>query len=75
MNRDVATETPVESLSVGEVASLVGVSVRTLMSYLQEQGEEMLQAVQDLKYNDEILEIPATPRPIRVHLVSKTIQQ
>ena len=42
---------------------------------IKEQGEEMLQAVQDLKYNDEILEIPATPRPIRVHLVSKTIQQ
>ena len=39
------------------------------------QGEGVLQAIQDLKYNDEILEIPATPRPIRVHLVSKTIQQ
>ena len=35
----------------------------------------MKQAVQDLKFNDAILEIPATPRPIRVHLVSKTIQQ
>ena len=42
---------------------------------IKEQGEDMLQAIQDLKYNDMILEIPATPRPIRVHLVSKTIQQ
>lgn len=33
-----------------------------------------LQAIKDLKYNDEILEIPATPRPIRIHLQSKTIQ-
>ena len=33
------------------------------------------QAVQDLKFNDAVLEIPATPRPIRVHLLSKTIQQ
>lgn len=33
MNRDVATETPVESLSVGAVANLVGVSVRTLHHY------------------------------------------
>lgn len=36
---------------------------------------ELIQAIQDLKYNDEILEIPATPRPIRIHLQSKTIQQ
>ena len=36
---------------------------------------ELIQAIQDLKYNDEILELPATPRPIRIHLQSKTIQQ
>ena len=42
---------------------------------MKEQGAHMLQALQDLKFNDMILEIPATPRPIRVHLVSKTIQQ
>lgn len=36
---------------------------------------ELIQAIQDLKYNDEILEIPATPRPIKIHLQSKTIQQ
>lgn len=39
-----------------------------------EQLKDILQAVQDLKYNDEILEIPAAPRPIRIHLQSKTIQ-
>lgn len=55
-----------------------GVYTTTTLSEIKgmkEQGEHMLQALQDLKYNDEILEIPATPRPIRVHLVSKTIQQ
>lgn len=36
---------------------------------------ELIQAIQDLKYNDEILEIPATPRPIRIHLKNKTIHQ
>ena len=36
--------------------------------------ENLKQATEDLKYNDEILEIPATPRPIRIHLQSKTIQ-
>ena len=55
-----------------------GVYTTTTLSEIKgmkEQGEHMLQALQDLKYNDEILEIPATPRQIRVHLVSKTIQQ
>ncbi len=37
--------------------------------------KNVLQAIQDLKYNEEILEVPATPRPIRIHLQSKTIQQ
>lgn len=37
--------------------------------------KEITQATQDLKYNDEILEVPATPRPIRIHLQGKTIQQ
>lgn len=41
----------------------------------QENLETLIQAVQDLQYNDEILEIPATPRPIRISLRSKTIQQ
>lgn len=45
------------------------------LSTVLEQLKEMLQAIQDLKYNEEILEIPATPRPIRIHLQSKTIQQ
>ena len=40
-----------------------------------EQLGNLKQALQDLKYNDEILEIPATPRPIRIHLQGKTIQQ
>lgn len=40
-----------------------------------EHLEVILQAIQDLKYNEEILEVPATPRPIRIHLQSKTIQQ
>ena len=41
----------------------------------REHIEVMLEAIQDLKYNDEILEVPATPRPIRIHLQGKTIQQ
>lgn len=41
----------------------------------KEQLEIILEAIQDLKYNDEILEVPATPRPIRIHLQGKTIQQ
>ena len=41
----------------------------------KEQLETILEAIQDLKYNDEILEVPATPRPIRIHLQGKTIQQ
>ena len=44
------------------------------LSTTLEQLKDILQALQDLKYNDEILEIPATPRPIRIHLQSKTIQ-
>lgn len=43
-------------------------------SVLSKLGD-LLQATEDLKYNDEILEIPATPRPIRIHLQGKTIQQ
>ena len=45
------------------------------LSTTMEQLTTIVQAVQDLKYNDEILEIPATPRPIRIHLQGKTIQQ
>lgn len=45
------------------------------LSTTMEQLKTIVQAVQDLKYNDEILEIPATPRPIRIHLQGKTIQQ
>ena len=41
----------------------------------KEQLEIILEAIQDLKYNDEILEVPATPLPIRIHLQGKTIQQ
>ena len=37
--------------------------------------KSILTSLQNLKYNDEILEIPATPRPIRIHLQGKTIQQ
>ena len=46
----------------------------TLDAYA-ETLETILQAIQDLKYNDEVLEIPATPRPIRIHLLGKSIQQ
>ena len=42
---------------------------------IKEQLIEIIEAIQDLKYNDEILEVPATPRPIRIHLQGKTIQQ
>ena len=45
------------------------------LSTTLEQLKTIVQAVQDLKYNDDILEIPATPRPIRIHLQGKTIQQ
>lgn len=45
------------------------------LSTTLEQLQDILQAIQDLKYNEEILEIPATPRPIRIHLQNKTIQQ
>ena len=38
-------------------------------------NEELLQAIQDLKYNDQVIEIPATPRPFKIHLIGKTIQQ
>ena len=48
---------------------------RASLETLQENLEDIAQAVQDLKYNDEILEIPATPRPIRISLRSKTMQQ
>ena len=41
---------------------------------LLQSAQEILQAVQDLKYNDEILELPATPRPIKVALRGKTVQ-
>lgn len=42
---------------------------------LLQSAQKILQAVQDLKYNDEILELPTTPRPIKVALRGKTIQQ
>ena len=45
------------------------------LSTTLEQLQDILQAIRDLKYNEEILEIPATPRPIKIHLQSKTIQQ
>ena len=46
----------------------------TYLTTTIEQLKDILQAVQDLRYNDEILEVPATPRPIRIHLQGKTIQ-
>ena len=50
-------------------------SVIDKLGDLLEAVENQKTAIEDLKYNDEILEVPATPRPIRIHLQGKTIQQ
>lgn len=65
----------------GILIAMVETALQTATRYTQnaeepsgEILENILTAIQDLKYNDEVLEIPATPRPIRIHLQSKTIQ-
>lgn len=37
--------------------------------------QTLIESVQDLLYNNQVLDIPATPRPIKIHLQGKTIQQ
>lgn len=69
---------PGEELVAVLKAALVEESVPGSGVYLSTQLKKLgdiLQAIQDLKYNSEVLDIPATPRPIRVHLQGKTIQQ
>lgn len=62
-------------LDVLKAAFLEEVTPGVYSSSTLAELQAILEAIQDLKYNEEILEIPATPRPLRIHLQAKTIQQ
>jgi hypothetical protein len=65
--------------AVGWIEAIISTMVEIVISSDSSGDSEELanirQAIEDLKYNDEILELPATPRPVRIHLKGKTIQQ